>query len=74
MRQAAGDGGGQRRVTLCPVREAGQQPWCGRLCQARVTGRAADRLQVITEDGVRAELPAGHLTDVPEHSAARLAK
>ncbi|XP_043222623.1 protein RRP5 homolog isoform X1 [Amphibalanus amphitrite] len=74
VRQPSADGGGDRRVTLCPVREAGQQPWCGRVCTARVTGRAADRLLVITEDGQRAELPAGHLTDVPEHAAAQLAR
>ena len=74
VRAPAAEGDGERRVTLCPVREAGQQAWCGRVLSARVTGRAADRLLVITEDGQRAELPAGHLTDVPEHAAARLAR
>ena len=71
---AEGSDGGDRRVTLCPVRDAAQQAWRGRLGRGRVTGRGADRLQVITEDGQRAQLPAGHLTDIPEHAAAALAK
>ncbi|XP_037079098.1 protein RRP5 homolog [Pollicipes pollicipes] len=65
---------GERRVTLSPRRDDADRTWRGRLMAVRVTGRAAGRLQLVTADGEHAEVAAAHLTDVPEHADAALAR